>query len=1001
MGLDRPFNFRTGISVGIDNQQIADGQGNLSAVDLTVDGVTVVRAITADQVYTTSQSGLLVTPVLSAADTIITKGLTANNFVLNTSTSGQIISGGLPLHEIFAPVDIPTAYTTVYANSANWGSAYTTLVANSANWQDTYTTVSANSAVWNLADVSYTTLTANSASWSQGGSISSVVTANSAGWDLGSTSYSVITANSGAWLAGGGSSGTSTQLTGTDIIAPIAITPITTANYGSGTNISWTRNLFTYTLQFTTPQPDANYVVLTDNEGRDDVFMQVTNKTVSSFTINSFDDNGPLLRPEPTLVVIYGSTPTVGISGTELGISAWTTIQANSASWLSGGSGQSPGGNTGGDGSGAAGIFITNITCGSNSSGITLKTLDTDEIAIDSIQPVVSAVVDDSDVRFYAQWEGSSTEWTGSPSISGITIPRGNTTAIAGDHARRFEGYVDLDLSEHAGTTTQIPYTYEGSTRHVGVQIAGAGPVITNFAITSTPQHSQDHYKDGDNITFVIEFDTADVSTISLDGGNNYATGTVNNLNVTMNGLSATVTTPVDTSLTSKQDRPVRVTAKNSFGTEGAPYTSTETAQVMNGPVITGVTYGTYPTTFGVQQTELKDNDQVSATFTFDTTNVNRIALQGGGNNAYANTSQTVTVNTTGTTSATTTITVDTTLANNTGGFARPVLARAYKNGQHGSSNNFTSSNTLQVNNQAPTFSTGSITYPTGQSALKDAESATVNVVVNNQGGVNAQYTYSSPNNQLSINNTGSYAANKTATRSSGNYNINTANYRLVVNRVENGRSSTKNITVFIAHVAPTINIVTNNGTRMRSGGNDNTSQQNYNVVMSSTQRLKQAPTLTAPEGTLGNFNYNAGSTTFTATMGVHDNNDKGSFTYTGLNAVNLANRAQNTINSGGSYVFGGFVSRTVTLEAFLSETDINVLWVTYNKLTISWSKNSDVNIRVAAGTTSQTTNSWCILDQTNSNTGTAGGPITVKILDFSKTNAVSEDSTITIQETV
>lgn len=966
MGLDRPFNFRSGVSVGIGNQQIADGQGNLSAVDLTVDGVTIVRAITADQVYTTSQSGLLVTPVLSAADTIITKGLTANNFVLNTSTSGQIISGGLPLHEIFAPVDLPTAYTTVYANSANWGAAYSTVTANSANWGAAYTAVAANSA----------------------------------SWSLGETAWSAVTANSGNWLTSGSGSSSGVPITGTDIIAPIAIAPITTASSGSGTNISWTRNLFTYTLQFSTPQPDANYVVLTDNEGRDDVFMQVTNKTVSSFTINSFDDNGPLLRPEPTLVVVYGSTPTVGISGTELGISAWTTIQANSASWLSGGSGQPPGGNTGGDGSGAAGIFITNITCGSNSSGITLKTLDTDEIAIDSTQPVVSAVVDDSDVRFYAQWEGSSTEWTGNPSISGVTIPRGNTTAIAGDHARRFEGYVDLDLSEHAGTTTQIPYTYEGSTRYVGVQIAGAGPGITDFAITSTPQHSQDHYKDGDNITFVIEFDTTDINTISLDGGNNYATGAVNNLIVTMNGLSATVTTTVDTSLTSKQARPIRVTAKNSFGTEGAPYTSTETAQVMNGPVITGVTYGSYPTTFSVVQTELKDNDQVSATFTFDTTNVNRIALQGGGNNTYANTSQTVTVNTTGTTSAATTITVDTTLANNTGGFARPVLARAYKNGQHGSSNNFTSVNMLQVNNQAPTFSSGSITYPTGQSALKDTESATVNVVVNNQGD-NAQYTYSSPTNQLTINNTGSYAANKTASRASGNYNINTTNYRLVVNRVENGRSATKNMIVFIAHEAPTINIVTNNGTRMRSGGNDNTSQQYYNVVMSSNQRLKQAPTLTAPEGTLGSFNFNNNSTTFTATMGVHDNNDKGSFTYTGLNAIGLAGKTQTTINTGDAYVFGGFVSRTVDLEATLNETDINVLWVNYNKLTFSWSKNSDVSIRAAAGTTTQITNNWCILSQISSNTGNPGGPVTVKILDFSKANAATVNSEITVEETI
>ncbi len=803
-------------------------------------------------------------------------------------------------------------------------------------------------------------------------SLSTFVSTNSAYWNQGGDSYTLIQTNSAAWLSSGSGGVANTivpAVTGTQVIAPMAYVAITTAGYGSGINVEWTRDLFTYNLEFTSEQPDTDYLVLTDNEGRDDVFMSVENKTVSGFTIKSFDDDGDILRPEPTSVIVYGSSPLFAVSGAS--------------------------NNTGG-GSGGAATFVTDVEC----SGLTQLTKDATQIAVAGETPVLSAVVDDPVVTFTLQWEGGLNNWTDYPSVSGNQLVK-NNSSVLNNQGRRFEGEITLDLTQHAGQSVDIPFTFENTTKYVNVSIAGAGPVVTNLQITSSPQHGQDHYKDGDNVTFVVEFDTTDVDTISLEGGNNYATGSVNDLNITMNGLSATVTTAVDTTLTTKQAKPIRLSAKNSFGTAGGSFTSSDTAQVMNGPVITGVTFGTYPTTFGVQQTELKDNDQVSATFTFDTTNVNRIALQGGGNNSYANTSQTVTVNTNGTTSATATITVDTTLANNTGGFARPVLARAYKNGQHGSSNNFTSSNTLQVNNQAPTFSSGSITYPPGQSALKDVESATVNVVVNNQGGNSAQYTYSSPNNQLSINNTGSYAANKTATRSSGDYNINTTNYRLVVNRVENGRSATKNITVFIAHVAPTINIVTNNGTRMRSGGNDNTSQQNYDVVITSTQRLKQAPTLTAPHGTLGSFSFNANSTSLSANMGVHDNNTKGTHTFTGLNAIGLAGKTQNNVNTGADYVFGGFVSRTVDLVATLNETDINVLWVDYTKLTFSWSKNSDVTIRAAAGTTTQITNNWCILSQTSSNTGTPGGPVTVKILDFSKANAATVDSEITMEETI
>ena len=306
--------------------------------------------------------------------------------------------------------------------------------------------------------------------------------------------------------------------------------------------------------------------------------------------------------------------------------------------------------------------------------------------------------------------------------------------------------------------------------------------------------------------------------------------------------------------------------------------------------------------------------------------------------------------------------------------------------------------NTLRVNNQKPTFGSTNITYPTGQLAIKDSESAQVKIPVNNQG-ISPVYDYNSPRGELSISNSTTYSEIKFANRISGTYNISNSNYNLTVTRTENDNTASKSMTVLIAQDAPTINIMTNNGIRMRSGGNDNTSQQNYTVRITSSQRLSQAPILSAPAGTLGNFNYSFTSTTFDATIGVHDDDTKGTHTYTGLVATNLAGRTTNIISSGENYVFGGFVARTLSLQAFQSEVIMNTLWTTYNKLTLNWSKDSAVNIRQPAGTTNQITNSWCILDQLTSNTGDK--PVTIKILDTSKTNAVSEDSTITIQESI
>ena len=937
-----------------------------------------------------------------------------------------------------------TLRSVVESNSASWNIDTTdtelrsVVESNSASWSNSVdaslqTFVETNSAQWSV-DTTDTALRSvvesNSAQWSIDTDtidteLRSVVESNSANWSVDTTDTalrSIVESNSASW----------TEQTDTTNLS-VSVQDITTylesnsSTWSSGTGGDFNLGglgsmevINRHVEHFYTVLPDE--IVSLDISTSQEIVLRLFIVDCSGITnflyrnIHTSDEQAYYIWFDDTVDGAYTSSDQAGnlltrdlrwyiengrarwngtSTATISGVSSetdpflqtlssdwqqtYTTVSTNSSSWSDTGSG----------GGSSAGAFVTNVTC----DGIASVTEDTDEIRVNNERPVTHALVDTPNVTFHVQWEGPADEWTGTPVLSGQEIARANTTAIGGTYARRFEGTITLDLTQYVGSTRTVYYEYQGLTKSVELNIAGGGPEIQKIEFISSPQHGQDHYKSGDLIQFVVEFNTADVSTVKLDGGNDTATRTYDHFNVSMNGVSATITAECETSLTTITNVPVKIKAKNALGTETENwFQSIDTVPVLIGPVVTSVTYGAYPGT----QTELKDNDTISATFEFDTENVNQLNLDGSGSDTYASSDETKTVTTTSF-SATTSITIDTTLENNTGGFLRPVRVRA-RNVSQQFGTWHVSSEQLRVNNQKPTFSSGTITYPTGQLAIKDSENAQVRIVVSNQGA-SPTYSYTTPRNELSIANPGTYSETKFASRIAGIYNISNNNYQLTVTRVENDNTDSKSMTVLIAQDAPTINITTNNGTRMRSGGNDNTSQQNYTVRITSSQRLAQAPTLSAPVGTLGSFSYSFTSTTFDATIGVHDNDTKGTHTYTGLVATNLAGRTTNIISSGEDYVFGGFVTRTVPLQAFQSETQIDVLWTTYNKLVLNWSKDSAVNIRQPAGTTNQISDSWCVLDQTTSNTGNK--PITIKILDTSKTNAVSEDSTITIQETV
>lgn len=639
----------------------------------------------------------------------------ANLSALNITTSGMFVSGA---------TDVATMFSTDYQR-VRWDDVSSLVIAASSNWNGG-TVYIPNSGNW---DSVYTTVSTYSAGWGPGGSTGSIYLPQSADWNL---AYSTVTANSAAWASSGGTGGGAPG----GSIAPNSFVALTTAYNGTGINITWARSLFRYTITFDTPQSDTDYIVLTDNEGRDDVFMSVSNKTVSGFTIDSFDDDGQVLREEPTVVIVYGSDPTAdsGSSGGgsidtiylpqsanwdtayssitsnsgywDLAETSWTTITANSADWLAGGSG-----------SGASGAaFVTDIVI--SDATVTNITRDTTQVAVDSKTPILTAETDGKNVTFTVTWDGSTSYWTDYPQVSGHSITKSNTTAVAGQ-GRRFTGDITLNFSSFSGPIV-IPVTFGGGTQEVTLALAGAGPEVLSFDIISTPQYSQDHYKQGDTLTFVVEFDTTDVASIELHG-TNAAHGSVATLTPTsMNGVSGTFTTTIDVPTNNtRTNRPVVLTGKNNLGTQGTQYTSATDNKLVDsvyGPVVTDLVVTSSPQ---YSQDHYKTGDTISFNIGFDTTNVTTVNFNGF--SAVTRTVNGITKSSgTGTLSGTFTTTIEET--SNTKAF-RPVKVKGVNSSATIGGAEFTSGNIVEtmkgpVVNSVTT--TGTIPYT--QTHYKDAD---------------------------------------------------------------------------------------------------------------------------------------------------------------------------------------------------------------------------------------------------------------------------------------
>lgn len=217
-----------------------------------------------------------------------------------------------------------------------------------------------------------------------------------------------------------------------------------------------------------------------------------------------------------------------------------------------------------------------------------------------------------------------------------------------------------------------------------------------------------------------------------------------------------------------------------------------------------------------------------------------------------------------------------------------------------------------KLNNLTPEITFSTINYPAGQSAIKSGDSVMVNHTVTNHDIV--QYS----STELNIDKPSVYELTKSASYLNGNYNVSTQNFIITASRNANGATKTAGIVINIANDNPSISLSLP-ASRLRSGGNNGTNVQKHVITLTSTQTLKEAPALNAPEGSWFDpvWTPDATKTIWTRTLAVHDDNAKGVFTFNSLVATGLSGKIQNTITGNAEYTLGGFVFRTLVIPAF------------------------------------------------------------------------------------
>ncbi len=417
------------------------------------------------------------------------------------------------------------------------------------------------------------------------------------------------------------------------------------------------------------------------------------------------------------------------------------------------------------------------------------------------------------------------------------------------------------------------------------------------------------------------------------------------------------------------------------------------------GPEINSIIFGAYPGS----QTDLKHNDQIGVIVKVANdassvwieadkasktlVNLSLGAVDGAGA-GYRNATGTITISS---------VSPDS-----------PVDAQAENSlGTRGSV--FTSAN-LSIDQIYPTITFNSITYPASQGALKNSETANVNVAVTNWTNGVDTITYSTPLNEISIPSLTAYAQTKTVTRIGGSYNISSNNYSVSATKVNNDATSSYSRNVRIANVAAQLT-VSEPAARLRTrstgfsdiGLTTASTVAEHTITIASNQTMAVVPTLADPsanQGTWKNGSFGGGMTSFTNVLQVPDSSTRGTHTWGAISCTNLSGIVTSAITGSTTYVIGGFLPRYYRL-VLGQNTSIGATEVTtYSKFTLDWQYiNGDGQIK-SLSRSAGVNDPAPVTGQYTVN-AVDGNPTTFIILDTAATQGQTVDSSLRVEEVV
>lgn len=215
---------------------------------------------------------------------------------------------------------------------------------------------------------------------------------------------------------------------------------------------------------------------------------------------------------------------------------------------------QGPPGPPGKDGTGGGGTYTPALFIqGVQSSGIL-----SDFVWVVEDKQLASASTDSSEVTITVLAEAASNEIQPVVTINGVQASVQETATL-----RWFSGTATISLI--LGHNTITATSASGSTTSVDILRVGGGPSVLGVTIVS-PESPRTHYKAGDQISIEITVEE-EASHILIDSygasGNSYLVPATNGSITTNFICSASV-----------GSAPIRVSAKNSFGTYGDKFTS-------------------------------------------------------------------------------------------------------------------------------------------------------------------------------------------------------------------------------------------------------------------------------------------------------------------------------------------------------------------------------------------------------------------------------------------